>query len=243
MRIQRTPASQGPVSFRGWPPDPLRAGLGGSQIPSGKAHPQAPALRRDRTARLQRGSQAQTLHGRWNRDRRGTNGTTGGPGIGGHHSTGHAGPSPSMGKAELQTDLQLYMRQINEIGLLTAVEEKVLGWATDSFAPTCASSSPSRRTTRTAASRSPTSSRKATSGSSAPSRDSIPRRAHASRPTPVGGSSSPSSARSSTPSSRSMCPRTWSNSSRSGSRPSAPSKRTSAARRRRWKSPSPWRFP
>ncbi len=34
-----------------------------------------------------------------------------------------------MGKAELQTDLQLYMRQINEIGLLTAVEEKVLGWA------------------------------------------------------------------------------------------------------------------
>ena len=34
-----------------------------------------------------------------------------------------------MGKSELQTDLQLYMRQINEIGLLNADEEKTLGWA------------------------------------------------------------------------------------------------------------------
>ncbi|MGP1308829.1 MAG: sigma-70 family RNA polymerase sigma factor [Phycisphaerales bacterium] len=34
-----------------------------------------------------------------------------------------------MGKSDLQTDLQLYMRQINEIGLLSADEEKELGWA------------------------------------------------------------------------------------------------------------------
>lgn len=31
--------------------------------------------------------------------------------------------------AELQTGLQLYLRQINEIGLLTADDEKVLGWS------------------------------------------------------------------------------------------------------------------
>src|SRR5690606_13036142 len=42
---------------------------------------------------------------------------------------GTSGASFSMGNAELQTDLQLYMRQINEIGLLSADEEKVLGWA------------------------------------------------------------------------------------------------------------------
>jgi RNA polymerase primary sigma factor len=33
-----------------------------------------------------------------------------------------------MARSELQTDLQLYLRQINEVPLLTADEEKHLGW-------------------------------------------------------------------------------------------------------------------
>lgn len=37
--------------------------------------------------------------------------------------------SRAVVSAELQTGLQLYLRQINEIALLTAEEEKVLGWA------------------------------------------------------------------------------------------------------------------
>ena len=34
----------------------------------------------------------------------------------------------TMGHAELQSDLQIYMKQINEVALLTAEEEKTLGW-------------------------------------------------------------------------------------------------------------------
>jgi len=37
--------------------------------------------------------------------------------------------SRSVPTGELQTGLQLYLRQINEIGLLTADDEKTLGWA------------------------------------------------------------------------------------------------------------------
>ncbi len=33
-----------------------------------------------------------------------------------------------MGKTPLQSDLQLYLRQINEVGLLNALEERELGW-------------------------------------------------------------------------------------------------------------------
>ncbi|MEY3022907.1 MAG: hypothetical protein RIS86_2105, partial [Planctomycetota bacterium] len=33
-----------------------------------------------------------------------------------------------MGRTSLQSDLQLYLRQINEVPLLTAEEEKSLGW-------------------------------------------------------------------------------------------------------------------
>ena len=33
-----------------------------------------------------------------------------------------------MGRSSLQSDLQLYLRQINEVPLLTAEEEKDLGW-------------------------------------------------------------------------------------------------------------------
>jgi len=33
-----------------------------------------------------------------------------------------------MAKSGLQTDLQLYLKQINEVNLLTAEEEKILGW-------------------------------------------------------------------------------------------------------------------
>ena len=33
-----------------------------------------------------------------------------------------------MARSDLQSDLQLYLRQINEVGLLTAEEERILGW-------------------------------------------------------------------------------------------------------------------
>jgi RNA polymerase primary sigma factor len=33
-----------------------------------------------------------------------------------------------MARSELQSDLQLYLRQINEVGLLNAEEERILGW-------------------------------------------------------------------------------------------------------------------
>ena len=33
-----------------------------------------------------------------------------------------------MSRSELQSELQLYLRQINEVALLTPDEEKVLGW-------------------------------------------------------------------------------------------------------------------
>jgi RNA polymerase primary sigma factor len=33
-----------------------------------------------------------------------------------------------MGRSSLQSDLQLYLRQINEVPLLNAEEEKDLGW-------------------------------------------------------------------------------------------------------------------
>ncbi|MCA9297245.1 MAG: sigma-70 family RNA polymerase sigma factor, partial [Phycisphaerales bacterium] len=33
-----------------------------------------------------------------------------------------------MGRAPLQSELQLYLKQINEVDLLTPAEEKILGW-------------------------------------------------------------------------------------------------------------------
>jgi DNA-directed RNA polymerase sigma subunit (sigma70/sigma32) len=33
-----------------------------------------------------------------------------------------------MARSTVQTDLQLYLRQINEVQLLTALEERELGW-------------------------------------------------------------------------------------------------------------------
>jgi RNA polymerase primary sigma factor len=37
-------------------------------------------------------------------------------------------PTQRMASAALQSDLQLYLKQINEVPLLTAAEEKELGW-------------------------------------------------------------------------------------------------------------------
>ena len=76
------------------------------------------------------GPQAEDGGGRWNRRAGRTNGHLRNPSSEGAATPGSEkqplgadatdGQSNPMGKSELQTDLQLYMRQINEIGLLNA---------------------------------------------------------------------------------------------------------------------------